>query len=286
MQITKKQNPPWEDLDHGILSKIFSCLSPQDQLFGPPYVCRAWLSATLDTLFRDSKLDLRLIDSLEEKNQQSRFTHLVRIAIDRGRNWVSIHLPKKHSFGYFAIVYIAERTTSVTSVYWPTDFVSYLPVYISLLYWQKIRVFHARIDPKQGFVVLSQLADFCKNLEEISIHGKITEKEATCIIQGFPTLKVVDLSESNLSSEALGMFLSGRLSNLREFNILHCLVLDDEGKNVLEEDYSNYCYFKAWRKEILERASNLKCLKKFMHCLEKCCQQCLDNNVLRKNNDK
>ncbi|KAK2638894.1 hypothetical protein Ddye_026689 [Dipteronia dyeriana] len=66
---------------------------PHDQLFGTPYVCRSWLSATLDTLFHNSELDLRRIDSLEGKIQRSRFTHLLRIAINRcDRNWVSIHL--------------------------------------------------------------------------------------------------------------------------------------------------------------------------------------------------
>ncbi|KAK2638893.1 hypothetical protein Ddye_026688 [Dipteronia dyeriana] len=277
MQIMKKkQKPPWEDLDPCILSNIFSCLSPQDQLFGPPYVCRSWLSATLDTLFHNSELDLRLIDSLEDKIQRSRFTHLLRIAINRcDRNWVSIHLPSKHTFGYFATVYIAEKTPTISSVFWPTDVSSsHVHVYMCMFYWRKIKVFHARLNPNQWFNVLTQLADLCNNLVEIGVHGTITEKEALCIIQGFPRLKVLDMSESNLSSEVLGMLLDGRLENLREVNILHCLVLDDEGKNMLERDYSNYCYFKAWRRDILERASNLKSLKKFMHCLEKCSQQC------------
>ncbi|XP_031253195.1 F-box/LRR-repeat protein At3g48880-like [Pistacia vera] len=273
----QRQNPPWEDLNPFVLSMIFGCLSPQDLLFCPTYVCKAWLSATIFTLFRNSILDLRLIDDLEDEKQRSRFTHLLKLAIDHfQQDWVTIYFPSKYIFGYFATVYIAERTPNISCVFWPSDVSSRaLPIYISLFYWKKLSVFHARLNPEEGFALLLQLAEFCKSLVELGVHGEVTEREALCIIEGFPRLKLLDLSESTLSSKGLESLLDQRLKNLKELNILHCLILDDNDKDISETDY---CLLKAWRKQLLEKASKLKHLKKFMHCLESSCQECKDVN--------
>uniref|UniRef100_A0A6N2NAF6 Chromo domain-containing protein n=1 Tax=Salix viminalis TaxID=40686 RepID=A0A6N2NAF6_SALVM len=45
------------------------------------------LNVTLDTLFKTSILDLRLIDRLDEEEQQLRFTYLLRLAINRFNGW-------------------------------------------------------------------------------------------------------------------------------------------------------------------------------------------------------
>ncbi|KAJ4726390.1 F-box/LRR-repeat protein [Melia azedarach] len=278
----KNQNPPWEDLNPFILSMIFARLSLQDQLFCPAYVCRAWFSASLFTLFQNSVLDLRVIDKLEDEKQRSRFAHLLKFAIDRCGGWVTIYFPSKYVFGYFATAYIAEKTPNVSSVFWSSDLsLRVLPICISLLYWKKLRVFHARLNPEEGFAVLSQLADYCEDLIELGVHGKLTERDVLCVTESFPRIKALDLSESSLSSKALGILLDGKLKNLKELNILHCLILDDEGKDIRD---GHYCLLRAWRKEMLGKASNLKNLKKLMHCLEVCCEQCKD--VLSKyNND-
>ncbi|XP_044508200.1 F-box/LRR-repeat protein At3g48880-like [Mangifera indica] len=272
---SQRQSPPWEDLDPFVLSMIFGCLSLQDLLFCPPYVCRAWLSATIHTLFRNSILDLRLIDDLDDEKQRSRFTHLLKLAINHCQeDWVTIYFPSNYFFGYFATVYIAERTPNISSLFWPSDVSSRaLPIYISLFYWKKLRVFHARLNPEEWFAVLSQVAEFCKNLVELGVHGEVTEKEVLCVVEGFPRLRLLDLSESTLSNKALEILLDQRLQNLKELNILHCLILDDDGNDISDGDY---CAVKAWRKQLLEKACKFMNLKKFLHCLERSCQECKD----------
>lgn len=143
-------------------------------------------------------------------------------------------------------------------------------------------MFQARVEPDQGFNLLSQLADFSTNLLELGFHGKITQHEALCVIQGLPGLKVLDLSGSDLSSEALVMLLDGRLMNLREVNVLHCVILDKEGKNMFCKDYIDYSYLKAWKKWVLDKAAHHTSLRKFLHCFDFSCQLCLDNSNGRK----
>lgn len=277
-------SPPWQDLNPYLLSTIFARLSLQDQLFGPAYVCRAWLSATLFTLFHNSILDLSLIDKLRGRRQRLRFALLLKQAIDTYDGWVAVYFPSKYVFGYFATAYIAEKTPNVASLFLSSDLdhvVSsmVLPVCVSLLYWKKLRAFHARvINPEEGFAILTQLADFCGNLVELGVHGRITERQVVCIVEGFPRLQVLDISESCLYSRTLGILLERGSTYLKQLNILHCMILDDDdGKDIRER---HYCLVRKWRREMLGKASNnLRKLKMFMHCLELdtiSCAKCRD----------
>ncbi|KAK9268751.1 hypothetical protein L1049_000512 [Liquidambar formosana] len=268
----KQQNPPWEDLNPFLLSKIFSHLPIHDQLFGPPFVCHSWLSATLETLFHNSILDLRLIDSLDDENQLSRFYHLLTLAINHHQDWVSIYFPNEQVFGYFATLYIAEQTPTISSVVLPSDSCSNaLPIYMSLLYWRNLRVFRARLDQSAWLSVLSQLADFCENIVELGIHGDIEEKEVAYVVECFPRLEVLDFSESTLCGNALGVVLDGRLKRLKELNILHCLIMGEDGEYVSADEYAKS---KAFKNEVLQKASGLRSLKKFRYCCDKSCTYC------------
>ncbi|CAK7350070.1 unnamed protein product [Dovyalis caffra] len=266
-------SPLWEDLNPCILSQIFSCLSLHEQLFLPPCVCHAWLSATLDTLFKNSVLDLRLIDKLD-KEQQLRFTYLLRTAINRYNGWVSIYFPSKYIFGYFAAIFIAEKTPDVSCVVLPCDTSSrVLPIYVQLLHWKKLKVFHARLCPDKGLHmhVISQLADCC-NIVELGFHGKTTEKEVLGIIESLPKLRILDLSESTLSSKALLMVLDGKLKYLCELNVLHSLIKDADGKEIVADKDR----LRDFKKELLEKA--FKSLK-LIHCLENSCKHCDDRSL-------
>lgn len=248
---TRSSNPSWEDLNFSILSLIFSCLSLHEQLFLLPRVCHAWLSVTLDTLFKNSILDLRLLDKLDEEEQQLRFTHLLRLAINRFNGWVSIYFPRKHIFGYFATIYIAEKTPNVSCVVLPCDTISRVSlIHIPLLYWKQLKVFHARLSPDKGLHlhIISQLV-ICCNISELGFHGKITEKEVLAIVEGFPKLRILDFSDSTLSSKALFMVLDGKLKYLYELNVLHCLIEDVDGKDIgADMDRS-----RDFKKEMLEK---------------------------------
>ncbi|GMY31936.1 F-box/LRR-repeat protein At3g48880-like [Fagus crenata] len=257
--------PPWRDFNPFILSHVFSFLPLHDQLFAAPWVCHAWLSATLDTLFHNSILDLTLIDELEDEIQRLRFTHLLRLAINRYHGWVSIYLPKKYMLGYFGMVYIAEKTPRISSAIMPRDVgLCALPVYISLPYWKNLRVFRARLNPNEGLNVISQLADYCKNIVELGFHGEITEKEVSCTIQGFPQLRILDISESTLCHKALSMLLDGKLRWLRELNILHCSIVGDDGKDITHP--TSHKVSMKFNREMQEKASQLRSIK-FLHCL-------------------
>lgn len=265
------QNPPWQDLNPFILSKIFSCLSLNDQLFCPPQVCRSWLNATLHTLFANSNLDLGSLDTLDELNQRSRFTNLLQLAVDHYSGWVSICFPRKHSLHYFATVYIAERTPNISRVVLPCDASDDLfPIFASLMYWKNLRVFDAPLSPEEGFLFLSQLVDHCNNLQQLGVHGELAAKDALCIVEGFPKLKVLDLSHSTLCADALAILLSGRLTSMKELNILHCLFVGEDGEHLCND----YDKLRDFNKEMLHKASALKSLRIFSHCLGKNCQQC------------
>ncbi|GMP53033.1 hypothetical protein CsSME_00018633 [Camellia sinensis var. sinensis] len=270
----QNQNPSWQDLNPFILSKIFSFLSPHDQLFGPPYVCHSWLSSTLHTIFKNSILDLRLIDTLDQENQRLRFTHLLKLALNHYHGWVSIQFPSKHKFGYFGTVYIAENTPNITSVALSSEAsVNMAPIFISLLYWQKLKIFEARMSPDVGYLVISQLVDWCKNMTEIRLHGSVLmEREVSCLVDGLSGLKILDLCESTLSCSAIGIVLDGRLKCVKEINLLHCKFVDDKG----EDARADYLVFKAFRDEVVEKASGIKSLKKFVHCLKGTCLHCKD----------
>lgn len=273
---TRSSNPSWEDLNFSILSLIFSCLSLHEQMFLLPRVCHAWLSVTLDTLFKNSILDLRLLDKLDEEEQQLRFTHLLRLAINRFNGWVSIYFPRKHIFGYFATIYIAEKTPNVSCVVLPCDTISRVSsIYIPLLYWKQLKVFHARLSPDKGLHlhIISQLV-ICCNISELGFHGKITEKEVLAIVEGFPKLRILDFSDSTLSSKALFMVLDGKLKYLYELNVLHCLIEDVDGKDIgADMDRS-----RDFKKEMLEKACTLRSLRKFMYCFGKSCEHCKDKS--------
>ncbi|KAI8552495.1 hypothetical protein RHMOL_Rhmol06G0271000 [Rhododendron molle] len=271
----QKQSPSlWQDLNPFLLSKIFSFLDFNDQLFGAPFVCRSWLSSTVDTLFKNSSLDLRLIDTLEEENQRLRFTHLLKLALNQYHGWVSIYFPTKHLFGYFGTLYIAERTPSVSSVVLSSSGVcGDFAIFISLLYWKNLKVFRAPVGPENGFHLISQLADRCKKLKEIRLQGTIMEKEVSSIVEGFPGLQILDFSESTLSSNALDIVFDGRLKFVKEINILHSKVIDDEGKDIRED----YWRLNEVRNRMLEKAAGIKSLKKLSHCLVKNCPDCKDS---------
>ncbi|KAL7218307.1 hypothetical protein ACSBR2_011554 [Camellia fascicularis] len=268
----QKQNPSWQDLNPFLISKIFSFLSPHDQLFGPPYVCHSWFSATLHNLFKNSNLDLRLIDTLGRKKQRLRFTHLLKLAINHYHGWVSIQFPSKHKFGYFGTVYIAENTPNITSVALSSEAsVNMVPIFVSLLYWQKLKIFEAQISPNVGCFVISQLADWCKNMTEIRLHGSVLmEREMTCLVDGLSGLKILDVCESTLSCAALGIMLDGRLKCVREINILHCKFVGNNG----EDARADYLEFRVFRDDMLEKVCGMKGLKKFVHCLEGTCLHC------------
>ncbi|GMY28293.1 F-box/LRR-repeat protein At3g48880 [Fagus crenata] len=257
--------PPWADFNPFILSHVFSFLPLHDQLFVSPFVCHSWLSATLDTLFRNSILDLTLIDELDDEIQRLRFTRLLRLAINRYPGWVSIHLPKKHILGYFGMVYIAEKTPNISTVIMPCDVALHaLPVYVSLPYWKSLKVFRARLNPNEGLHVISQLNDFCKNIVELGFHGKITEKEVSCTIEGFPRLKILDISESTLCHRALIMLLDGKMRCLRELNILHCSIVGDDGRDINHR--KSHIVSTKFNREMQEKVSQLKSVK-VIHCL-------------------
>uniref|UniRef100_A0A7N2MBH0 F-box/LRR-repeat protein n=1 Tax=Quercus lobata TaxID=97700 RepID=A0A7N2MBH0_QUELO len=256
--------PPWGDFDPFLLSHILSFLPLHDQLFVTPYVSCAWLTATLDTLFHNSILDLVLIDELDDEIQRLRFTHLLRLAINRYHGWVSIYLPRKYMLSYFAMVYIAERTPMISSLIMPCDVALHAGlVHTSLLYWENLKVFKARLDSHEG-LLLQQLADSCKNIVELGVHGEITEKEVSSIIEGFPRLKILDISESTLCHKALNLLLDGKLRSLRELDILHCSIVGDDGKDITLP--TSQMLSMKFNREIQEKASQLKSVK-FTHCL-------------------
>jgi hypothetical protein len=283
-QMAKKKTqliPPWGDFNPYLLSHVFSFLPLHDQLFGPPCVCHAWLSATLDTLFHNSVLDLTLIDRLKNKIQRLRFTYLLRLAINEYHGWVSIYLPKKYMLGYFGMVYIAEKTPMMLSAFMPCDAgLNALAVCISLPYWKKLKVFRARLKPSEGLLVISQLADYCKNIVEIGVHGKMTMDEVSCIIEGFPQLKILDISCSTLCHRALIMIFDGKLKFLRELNILHCSIYNDDGK-VISHPTTHVVSMK-YNKEMREKASLLKSVK-VLHCLGTSCQHYRKKSLRNKN---
>ncbi|KAB5521277.1 hypothetical protein DKX38_025596 [Salix brachista] len=235
---------------------------------------------TLDTLFKNSILDLRLIDRLDEEEQQLRFTYLLRLAIDRFNGWVSIYFPRKHIFGYFATIYIAEKTPNVSCVVLPCDTIFRVsPIYIPLLYWKQLKVFHARLCPDKGLHlhIISQVANCC-NISELGFHGNITEKEVLAIVEGLPKLRILDFSDSTLSSKALLMVLDGKLKYLYELNVLHCLIKDVDGKDI----GAHMDRLRDFKKELLNKACNFKGLKKFIHCFGKSCEHCKDKSLASK----
>ncbi|KAJ6776095.1 F-BOX DOMAIN CONTAINING PROTEIN EXPRESSED [Salix koriyanagi] len=92
---------------------------------------------------------------------------------------------------------------------------------------------HARLCPDKGLHlhIISQVANCC-NISELGFHGNITEKEVLAIVEGLPELRILDFSDSTLSSKALLMVLDGKLKCLYELNVLHCLIKDVDGKDI------------------------------------------------------
>lgn len=172
---------------------------------------------------------------------------------------------------FYTIMHIAENTPKISSVVLPSDAsVDVYPIFMSLMYWENLRAFHAPIRPAEGFQFVTQLVDYCKNIVELGVHGEFMEREVSCIVEGFPGLKVLDFSDSTLSANALSMLLDGRLKCIKELNVLHCLFVDEDGKDMRRD----YVRLKSFKNEVLEKVSGIKSLKKFRHCLGKICHQC------------
>ncbi|KAM7503961.1 hypothetical protein LguiB_002865 [Lonicera macranthoides] len=274
---TKLNPPPWQELNIFLLSKIFTFLSPHDQLFITPYVCTSWLHATLHTLFPNSTLPLSPLDTLPQI-QRPRFTHLLKLAVDRIDGWISISFPSKHPLPYLLAMHIAERTSNISSVFLPSYPSSSLcQAFLSLLYWKNLRVFRGPTDklpPSKGYLLLAQLVDHCKGVVDLGFHGEVMEREVVSIVEGVPLIKVLDISGSRVWGKGLKVLLDGRLKFLRELNVMHCLFVGDDGDDdVINDDYEK---MKGFKEEVFEKVSRLKGLKKFLHCFGKNCQQCKD----------
>lgn len=275
----KIADPQWKDLNPFILSQIFAHLSLQDQLFSPPFVCHSWLSASLHTVFNHPNLDLsslqNIVDDDDQLHQQqlSRYTYLLKLAIKHCKNWVSLSLPSRKMPDFNTLMHVAENTPNISRVVLPSDAsVDVYPIFLSLMYWRNLRAFHA---PFRGSQFVTQLVDYCKNIEELGLHGVVSERDISCIVEGFPGLKVLDLSNSTLPAIALGILLDGRLRCIRDLNVLHCLFVDEDGKDMRED----YVKLKAFKLEVLEKVPGINSLKKFMHCLGKSCEQCADRSL-------
>lgn len=272
-KMKKLTDPQWKDLDPFILSKIFSHMSLQDQLCGPPFVCHSWLSASLHTVFNHPNLDLSSIQNLDDQHHLVTYNYLLKLAITHCKNWVSLSLPCRKMPDFYTLMFVAENTPNISRVVLPCDAsVDVYPVFMAVMYWKNLRVFDA---PFRGFQMITQLVDYCNNIVELGLHGEFSEKEVCCIVEGFPGLKVLDLSNSTLSANALAILLDGRLRCIKDLNVLHCLFVDEDGKNMRDE----YVKFKAFKLDIFEKISGMKSLKRFMHCLGKSCQQCLDRSL-------
>ncbi|WOG98612.1 hypothetical protein DCAR_0417956 [Daucus carota subsp. sativus] len=269
----KPTNPQWNDLDPFILSKIFSHLSLENQLRGPPFVCHSWLSASLHTVFNHPNLDLRSLQSLDDDDDVARYTQLLKIAIKHCKNWVSINLPCKKLPDFYTLMFVAENTPNISSVAVPCEAsVDVYPIFMAVMYWKNLRIFDS---PFRGIQMIRQLVDYCGGIVELGLHGEFSEREVSCIIEGFPGLKVLDLSKSTLSVNALGVLLDGRLRCIKDLSLLHCLFVDEDGKDVRED----YVKFKAFRLEVLDKIRGIRSLKRFLHCLGKSCQQCADRSL-------
>ncbi|KAK1405108.1 hypothetical protein POM88_004713 [Heracleum sosnowskyi] len=240
----KKTDPQWKDLNPFLLCTIFSHLSLQDQLSCVPFVCHSWLSALLHSLFHHPNLDLSSLQNLDDQDAQlrqrqlSRYTHLLKLAIKHCKNWVSIYLPSRNMLDFGTLMYVAEHTPSISRVVVPCDAsVDVYPIFMAVMYWKNLRAFHA---PFRGFQFVMQLADYCKNIVELGLHGQFSVRDVSCIIEGFPGLKLLDM----------------------------------EGKDMRKD----YVTFKEFRLQILEKASGINSLKMFMHCMririKKPCEQC------------
>lgn len=278
-KMKKLTDPQWKDLDPFILSKIFSHMSLQDQLSGPPFVCHSWLFASLHSVFNHPNLDFSSIQNLDDDDEQlyqqhlARYNYLLRLAIKHCRNWVSVSLPCRKLPDFYTLMFVAENTPNISRVVLPCDAsVDVYPIFMAVMYWKNLRVFDA---PFRGVQMITQLVDYCNNIVELGLHGEFSEKEVLCIVEGFPGLQVLDLSKSTLSSNALAILLDGRLKCIKEFNVLHCLFVDEDGKDMRDE----YVKFKNFKLEIFEKISGLRSLKRFRHCLGKPCQQCLDRSL-------
>lgn len=278
----KFTQPQWKDLDPFILSKIFSHLTLQDQLCGPPLVCHSWLSASLHTVFNHPNLDFSSLQNLlddDDADDQlhhqhlARYNHLLKLAIKHCSNWVSLSLPCRKIPDFYTLMFVAENTPNISRVVLPCDApVDVYPIFMAVMYWKNLRVFHA---PFRGFQMITQLVDYCHNIVELGLHGEFSQKEVSCIVQGFPGLRVLDVSKSTLSVNALAILLDGRLKCIKDLNVLHCLFVDEDGKDMKDD----YVKFKAFRIEIFEKVAGINSLKRFMHCLGKSCQQCADRSL-------
>uniref|UniRef100_A0A162A1W8 Receptor ligand binding region domain-containing protein n=1 Tax=Daucus carota subsp. sativus TaxID=79200 RepID=A0A162A1W8_DAUCS len=168
---------------------------------------------------------------------------------------------------FYTLMFIAENTPCISRVTLPANSsVDVYPVFMAVMYWKNLRIFHA---PFRGIQFVSQLMDYCKKIVELGLHGEFSERDVCCIVEGFPGLRALDLSNSTLSVNALAVILDGRLKCIRDLNVLHCVFLDEEGKDARE----NYAKMKLLRLKILEMVSGSKSLKKVMHCLGKSCEQ-------------
>lgn len=270
----KKTDPQWKDLNPFLLCNIFSHLTLQDQVSCVPFVCHSWLSALLHTVFNHPNLDFSSLENLDDQDAQllRRYTYLLKLAIKHCKNWVSLSLPCRNMPDFSTLMYVAEHTPNISRVMVPCDTsADVYPIFMAVMYWKNLRAFHA---PFRGFQFVIQLVDYCKNIEELGLHGQFSEKDVSCIVEGFPGLKVLDLSNSTLPAVALRILFDGRLKCIKHLNVLHCQFLDEEGKDMRKD----YVKFKVFRLEILEKASGIDSLKKFMHCMrirmKKPCEQC------------
>ena len=271
--MNKIKEAEWRDLNSCVLSQIFGLLSLQDQLFGAPFVCHSWLDASLHTIFKHPNLDLSCMQNLDDHQQLSRFIHLLKLAIKHCKNWVSLCLPPRKMPDFYTLMFIAENTPCISRVTLPANSsVDVYPVFMAVMYWKNLRVFHA---PFRGIQFVSQLMDYCKKIVELGLHGEFSDRDVCCIVEGFPGLRALDLSNSTLSVNAVAVILDGRLKCIRDLNVLHCVFLDEEGKDVRE----NYAKMKLLRLKILEMVSGSKSLKKVMHCLGKSCEQCMNRSL-------
>ncbi|WOH01241.1 hypothetical protein DCAR_0520623 [Daucus carota subsp. sativus] len=133
------------------------------------------------------------------------------------------------------------------------------------MYRRNLRAFQGPFRRSQ-FVV--QLVDYCEKIEELGLHGQFSEKDVSCIVEGFPRLKVLDLSDSTLPAAVVCVVVDGRLKCIRDLNVVHCKFLDEDGKDMR----NNYVKWNAFKLKILEKASGINTLKKFMHCFRERCR--------------
>ncbi|KAF8377016.1 hypothetical protein HHK36_030388 [Tetracentron sinense] len=257
----------WDYMNPDILVNIFERLPLRELLYRVGYICRSWLSATLETLFPlGEMLDLRRLDSIKEPCFRIKILIFLKIMLSRHptTGWIKIYFPR-YKLKEEAFVYIAQRSPSLRHIIFPRIELTIHP-FKAISYWKDLREFSSGFYHVISVRTFKKLNTCCKHLCILDLYGRLGDEGASVIATSFPKLRYLRLRHCVLSVDALSIILDGH-KNLLELDVRHTVCTDYKYLDFVEGKVR----LKELKEEIHLKAAGIK---EYLHCEGKLCPEC------------